>query len=95
MCSSDLLYNDGRYSSDGAARRRWAAFMALQTHQQMFLAKNAGLIQEKAVERHQEQVLRLLLSDDEVLSLVTERGYDKDFVDACQQIAKTVRGSRT
>jgi hypothetical protein len=78
----DALYRDGRKSDIESARRRWATFLALQGHQQIYLARD--VLGEKRVRRHQEQVLDLLLRDPRVIDLLESRGFDSEFVDECK-----------
>lgn len=86
----DRLYSDGRDQSVEAARKRWATFFALQTHQQFFLARRFDLIPSDVGDNMKTQVLDLLLKDPEVVSLLVDRGFDSDFVAFCQNRAQKV-----
>ena len=88
LAAIDSLYNDGRDSSPEARRKRWAAFLTLQSHQQLFLSRNTGIMNSDISEKLEHQVLELLLRDNEVLSLVRQRGFDSDFVNYCNEIAR-------
>ena len=83
----DDLYNDGRDTSIDARRKRWAAFLALQSHQQLYLSRKTGILKSDLSEKHDHQVLEILLRDKEVMSLLAHRGFDTKFVLHCRNIA--------
>lgn len=87
LLAIDSLFPDGRDQSLSATRKRWATFLALQTHQQLFLAEKAGMFPSSTATRLHGQVLDLLISDAEVLSLATGRGFDEAFSAFCNQRA--------
>jgi hypothetical protein len=90
----DSLYPDNRPQSLDQIRRRWAAFSALQTHQQLFLAERSGLFPKSTAQRHHTQVLDLLIADPEVLSLALNRGFDAKFAEYCEERARKLHAAR-
>jgi len=91
----DGLYVDGRDKSIDAARSRWATFLALQTHHQYYFANKLGLLPGDIACQMDDEVLDLLLSNDEVVSLVENRGFDTEFVNYCKgRAAKQAREKR-
>ena len=93
LLAIDGLYDDGRDKSIQSARKRWAAFLALQTHHQYHLADKLGLMGGDLAYKQDSQVLDLLLNNSEVVSLLENRGYDSDFVKHCKERIATKKAN--
>lgn len=87
----------GRASSaddDLSRRRRWCAFLWLETLQVTFTAQQSGMIKETYAKQALEQQLEVILRDDLVYWLVIHRGFDPSFAEYCTSIRLRVAPDR-
>ena len=82
----DEMFADGRDASFEARRKRWLAFCVINSFFIRFQANRLGLIGDHYFNNTTEQTLTLILRDDEIMSLITDRGYDPDFIEYCKSL---------
>jgi hypothetical protein len=67
-------------------RKRWCAFVWLQSLQLTYHGMKASMVEPKFAEQTLIQQLELILNDDDVYWLVCNRGFDPEFAAYCKGI---------
>ena len=78
-----------------ARRKRWCAFIWLESLQVTFLTMKYNLIDRAYAEQALRQQLEVILNDDLVYQLLCERGFDPAFVQYAKPIREQLQRLRT